>query len=183
MDFLEVLLNRHSTRSFKEQSVEKEKIERLLKAATYAPNGRHLNTWQFTVLQDKEKMNILAKTIVEVLDRDPDYDFYSPDCLIIVSDRRDDVNVLANCACALQNIFLMAEYEGLSSVWINQLKTICDNPKIRKLLTSFGIPEDHLVGGMAAIGYEDKAANAQKNSINTLVELELKTANKSTVFF
>ena len=42
---------------------------------------------------------------------------------------------------------------GIGSVWINQLNGICDEPAVRALLTKLKIPENHVVWGMAALGY------------------------------
>ena len=53
------------------------------------------------------------------------------------------------------NIFLAANSYGVGSVWINQLQNICDTPAIRDILNDFGVPADHVVYGMAALGYPD----------------------------
>ena len=42
---------------------------------------------------------------------------------------------------------------GLGTVWINQLSDTCDVPEVRAVLTEFGVPENHKVFGIAAIGY------------------------------
>ena len=41
---------------------------------------------------------------------------------------------------------------GLGTVWINQLKDTCGDAGVRKLLTAFGVPEDHDVYACCAIG-------------------------------
>lgn len=38
-------------------------------------------------------------------------------------------------------------------MWINQLSDTCDVPEVRAVLTEFGVPENHKVFGVAAIGY------------------------------
>ena len=64
-------------------------------------------------------------------------------------------------ACALENIFLAAHSFGIGSVWINQLQGICDAPAIRAVLDELEIPADHVVYGMAALGYPAEAPNKQ----------------------
>ncbi|MBP3581557.1 MAG: NAD(P)H nitroreductase, partial [Clostridia bacterium] len=44
---------------------------------------------------------------------------------------------------------------GVGSVWINQLTNICDESEIREILNKFGVPENHIVYGLAALGYAD----------------------------
>ena len=42
---------------------------------------------------------------------------------------------------------------GIGSVWINQLRGICDEPEIRAILREWKIPDDHVIYGLAALGY------------------------------
>jgi len=96
------------------------------------------------------------------------YDFYSPDTLILASNPRDNGNGLADCAVALENMFLAAHAIGVGSVWINQAKLVCDVPEVRALLDEFEIPKDHIVWGMAALGMaaENPAPKPRNMTIN-----------------
>ncbi|OOM80239.1 NADPH-flavin oxidoreductase [Clostridium puniceum] len=152
-EVLQNILTRRSVRDFKEEQIKDEELELILKAGIHAPSGMNKQSWQFTVVQNKEKIELLAKVIREALGRDAGYNFYAPPTLIMLSNDKDNTNGLADCACALENIFLMATSLGIGSCWINQLKTICDEKEVRKVLTSFGVPENHIVWGIASIGY------------------------------
>ena len=44
---------------------------------------------------------------------------------------------------------------GIGSVWTNQLRLVCDDEDVRTLLRSWGIPDNHVVYGTAAIGYAE----------------------------
>ena len=108
-------------------------------------------------------MTELAHRISDSLGRDYQYNFYGPDALILASNAKDNPHGQADCACALENIFLAAHALGIGSVWINQLNGICDEPAVRAVLTKLQIPENHIVWGMAALGYaEEKPAAADK---------------------
>ena len=48
---------------------------------------------------------------------------------------------------------LAATSYGIGTVWLNHLKKISDCTEIRKLLTSYGIPDTHIVWSMIAMGY------------------------------
>jgi nitroreductase len=150
---LENILTRRSIRAFKEEQIKDEELDLILQAGVYAPSGMNKQSWQFTVVQNKEKIELLAKVVREALGRDAGYNFYAPPTLIMLSNEKDNTNGLADCSCALENVFLMANSLGIGSCWINQLKTICDEKEVREVLTSFGIPENHIVWGMASIGY------------------------------
>ena len=64
-------------------------------------------------------------------------------------------------------LFLAAHSLGIGSVWINQLQDVCDVPAIRQVLDELGIPADHVVYGMAALGYPDdvKADKARTGKV------------------
>ena len=64
----------------------------------------------------------------------------------------------------MENIFLAAHSLGIGSVWINQLQGICDDPKVRQILSILEIPADHVVYGMAALGYGELPSDDKKRT-------------------
>ena len=163
-EVLNNIITRRSTRAFKNEPLKKEDLEQILQAGIYAPSGMNRQTWQFSITQNHEKIQHLARNIANVLNRGDNYNFYEPAAIILVSNDRDNTNGLADCACALENIFLMANSLGIGSCWINQLKGICDEPEIRSILNDFNIPENHIVWGIAALGKpRDVVPEKEKN--------------------
>ncbi|MBR5473966.1 MAG: nitroreductase family protein [Lachnospiraceae bacterium] len=151
---------RRSRRSFTDQVISAEHMDLLVQAALHAPSGMNMQSRQITVVRNREKIDRLATLIREELNREG-YDMYRPTALIMLSDETANTNGLADCACALQNIFLEAEDLGIASVWINQLKMICDAPKVREMLDELQIPANHTVWGMAALGYSEDVPKAR----------------------
>ena len=146
------ILERRSIRKFSDKQIPKEELDIIIKAGLYAPSAMNRQTWQFTVLTKTEDIQELAGVIAKQLDREG-YDMYKPAALIIPSNGKESKFGRDDNACALENIFLAAWSLGIGSVWINQLHGICDEPEIRALLDKYGIPADHVVYGMAALGY------------------------------
>ena len=165
------LLTRRSVRSFTDKRIKREDLELILKAALYAPSGCNMQTWRFTAVTDSEKIRALSELIGEKLGRE-DYDFYNPDVIILPSNERDSRWGVEDNACALENIFLAAHSLGIGSVWINQLRGLCDDPEIRKLLREWGIPDDHVVYGLAALGYaaEEPSQDVEKKGIVNIID-------------
>lgn len=157
---MENLLTRRSVRAFMEKPVPREEVDQLVKAALYAPSGKGLQTWKFTVILDPVKIQKLASAIGEELGR-TGYTMYNPQVLIIPSNEKDSPFGKEDNACALENIFLAAHSFGIGSVWINQLRDICDVPAIRLVLDGFDIPAGHVVYGMAALGYPAAAPDIE----------------------
>lgn len=149
---METILTRRSTRKFEKRPVEREILEDLVKAALYAPSGMGKQTWQFTVVTDREKIQKLADAVGKELGREG-YNIYEPAALIIPSNEKESPWGKEDNACSLENIFLAAHSYGVGSVWINQLQGICDREAVRTILDEFGIPKSHVVYGMAALGY------------------------------
>ena len=154
---MKTILTRRSIRKFTDKKVPEEILHELVDAGMHAPSGMCRKTWQFTVVSNAEMINRLTFAIAKVLDREG-YDMYKPTALIIPSNKRDSHWGMEDNACALENIFLAAWSYGVGSVWINQLNGICDEPEIRGLLREMGIPDDHIVYGLAALGYADPSA-------------------------
>lgn len=60
---LQTIKARRSVRAYTEQQVSAEDLNLILEAATYAPNGMHLETWHFTAIQNKEVLKELNDKI------------------------------------------------------------------------------------------------------------------------
>lgn len=151
-EVMNAILTRRSTRKFTDQPIPDEIMDDIVNAALHAPSGKGLQTWQFTVITNKDMILRLASVIETVLGR-PGYNMYNPTAVIMPSNITDGTWSKEDNACALENIFLAAHSHGIGSVWINQMQGICDRPEVRALLNEVGIPKDHSVYGMAALGY------------------------------
>lgn len=60
-----LIKTRRSIRSFKDMPVEREKIEKIIEAACYAPNAHNHPTTEYIVIQDKEIMDEITKYSIE----------------------------------------------------------------------------------------------------------------------
>lgn len=165
------ILTRRSVRAFNEQDIPREALDQILQAALYAPSGMNKQTWQFTAIVSRDKIQMLAKLIEKALGR-KGYNFYNPSVIILVSNERESNWGKEDSACALENIFLAAHSLDIGSVWINQLKDICDEPEIRNYLQEVGVPDDHVVYGVAALGYAatEVKQDVSKKGIIKIVE-------------
>ena len=141
-EVIQNILTRCSVRAYDDRPVEREKIDTLLQCAVHAPSAMNRQTWHFSAVLNREKIAKLTVAVGKALGNEK-YDMYKPAAGITSWDN----------ACALENIFLAAHSMGLGTVWINQLSDTCDVPEVRAVLTEFGVPENHKVFGIAAIGY------------------------------
>ncbi|MCI8951390.1 MAG: nitroreductase family protein [Lachnospiraceae bacterium] len=161
---IETILKRRSTRSFMRKPLKEEDLKVIVDCGLHAPSGMGRQTWKFTVVENRERIRELADAVGKELGREG-YDMYDPEVLIIPSNLKDSPFGMEDNACAMENIYLAAEALGIGCVWINQLRTICQEPNIRRLLDELHIPQDHVVYGLAALGYRDDTPVLPKERI------------------
>lgn len=173
MEALEAILTRRSTRNYRPDAVEAEKLEQILNAAKQAPSGGNSQTNHFLVIQNREVLCKLAAMAQEafarmeitedtykslknsiVLSKRGGYVFcYNAPVLIVVANRKEYGNNMADCACAIENMMIAANALDLGSCWINQLKWLNEEPEIVEYLHTLGMKEDERVYGSVIIGY------------------------------
>lgn len=163
---LENIVTRRSVRSFINKPISRENLDQIITAAIYAPSGMNRQSWHFTIIQNREKIQQLHEVMGKNLGN-TNYNLYNAEVMILVSNERDNRNSMADCACALQNIFLMSHELGIGSVWINQLRDLNNTPEVREVLDSFQVPKHHDVYGMAALGYTEVWPEAKPRKENT----------------
>ena len=155
-ELISLIKSRRSIRSFEDRPVEDSVLREIVETACHAPSAMNRQSWHFTVMTDREELDGLAALVKKATNQDERYRFYHAPVLVIASNDRDNPMGCDDCACALQNIFLAAHALGVGGVWINQIRHVCDMPEIRALLTTYGVPENHVVYGAAALGYGRK---------------------------
>lgn len=173
MDMLAFIKSRRSTRKFSEKPVEAEKLEQIIEAGCYAPSGGNNQSWHFLAIERADVLAELARIVESAfcnmtydehtysslvnsirLSKRGNYVFhYGAPALIVVTNKKGYGNAMADSACALENMMLLANALDLGSCWINQLHWLDENPEVRAYLARFGVGEDETVCGAVAVGY------------------------------
>ena len=173
MDALEALITRRSTRNYRPDPVEQEKLNKILEAGRQAPSGGNNQSSHFFVIRNREVLDSLIRMTekafagMEVAEntyaslkhsieasKKGGYVFcYNAPVLIIVANRKDYGNNIADCACAIENMMVAANALDLGSCWINQLKWLNEEREIVEYLRGLGLKEDERVYGAVIIGY------------------------------
>ena len=175
MDILEFIKSRRSTRVFTAKEVEAEKLNKILEAGRYAPSGGNSQSTHFLVIQNKDVLTFLQNAVQEAFAAMEEYPgmyrsmansiraaqkgnyvfHYHAPVLILCANRKDYGNNIADVACALENMMLMANALDLGSCWINQLKWLNEDSKINNYLVSIGMDRSERIYGALAVGYPD----------------------------
>ena len=172
---LEFIKSRRSTRKFQDRPVPEELLSQVIEAGRYAPSGGNTQSTHLIVIQKPEVLDRLRELVQEGFrqkEEEPgmypsianairrsktgDYVFhYRAPVLILTAHPKDGSNAIANCACILENMMLMANALDLGSCWINQLRWLNEDPALLSLEKELGMKEDERVFGALALGFAD----------------------------
>ncbi len=173
MEALEAIYTRRSTRNYKPDPVEEEKLEQVLEAARQAPSGGNNQRNHFLVIRSREvmgKLAAMAEAAFAQMEATEDtyaslrhsiqaskkggYVFcYNAPVLIAVANRADYGNNMADCACAIENMMVAANALDLGSCWINQLRWLNEEPALVDYLCSLGMKAYERIYGAVIVGY------------------------------
>ena len=177
MNAIEAIMTRRSTRSYKPDSVEREKLEQIIEAGRYAPSGGNNQSNHFIVVQNKEVLQKLAKLAEEAFAKmevtENTYSslkssilqskkggyvfYYHAPVLIIVANQKDYGNNIADCNVAVENMMIAANSLDLGSCYINQLHWLNEDENILPYLQELGLKDNERVYASMIVGYPKSA--------------------------
>ena len=141
MDVFEAVQQRKSIRSYTDEPVPKEKLERILEAARLAPSARNIEPWHFVVVTDKEKRVVLSKG------RYAKFVEQAPAVIVALGDKESSPDWYAvDVSLAVENMVLTAVSEGLSTCCVGSF----DEKEVRQTI---GAPDKYEVLVMLTVGY------------------------------
>jgi nitroreductase/NAD-dependent dihydropyrimidine dehydrogenase PreA subunit len=168
------LRGRRSIRTFKDKTVPREILEKLLDIACSAPSAKNQQPWHWIVVEKPEEVRRLAGMVVEAMRlfirTDPEaaqtmglprtvafwdqgYDRIcrgAPHLIVVHADRNWAFGA-EDSALALSLLDLYATSIGLGACWAGYVyRTVNSYPP---LFEALGLPADHLAFGAMMIGY------------------------------
>ena len=143
------IFSRRSIRKYENKPVEGVKIEKLLRAAMYAPSAGNEQPWHFVVIKDREKLNgipefhpnthMLKEAPVGILV-----------CGDVSNVKYDGAFWVQDISAAIQNILLEAEYLGLGTCWCGLYPR---EGYAEKMIEYMDLPENIIPVAIIAVGY------------------------------
>lgn len=169
-ELIRCIKNRHSVRRFEDRPIPQEILESIVECGIYAPSGKNMQTWRFTVLNDADQIQQWKQLVLsQASERKVRVSgFENPAALILISNDSRNKNGEKDSSCAAENIMLAATAYNLGSVWINALSTMCDDEKICEQLRQWEIPDRHQVYAMIALGYPEGETKSPKRNLNVV---------------
>ena len=174
MELLEAIKTRRSIRKYSNQSVEKEKLEKILEAGIYAPNPGGMQGTKIIMVDNKELIEKLGIVNANVENRNwggrgvsadqpsiiDDLNiksgFYGCSALGIVcvqKERKDQVNQIGAAFVCAQNMVLEAFDLGVSSCIVGRGENTFNQPEFREIWNSWHIDEAYMPLVFVCLGY------------------------------
>ena len=151
---LNAILTRTSVRSYAEKPIEKEKIEKLLRAGMAAPSAVNKQPWHFVVVTDRNQLESLseANPYAAMVAK-------APLAIVVCGDMNKALEGdarafwIQDCSAASENILLAAAGMGLGAVWTGTYPSKERCAAVAKVLA---LPESLIPLNTIVIGYPDK---------------------------
>lgn len=170
----QLLKSRRSIRNYLNKPVEKEKLEKLIDIARYAPTGMNSQMVQYVVVSTPEKVKEVAagviefmravikfdaesagrynlSKLVEIWDSGCDIILRGAPALIVAHTPKEYGLATIDCTLALSTLDIASQPLGLGCCWAGFFMiAISKSPDLMKLL---GIPDTNICGGGLMVGY------------------------------
>lgn len=151
---MQEIFNRRSIRKFKDQAIEPEKIDRLLRAAMQAPSAANQQPWEFIVIKEKETLDRLSQTspyAKPVAGSAVTFVFLANENELKVPTAWEQ-----DMAAAVQNLLLEAVHLELGGVWMGVSTADLVVENVREL---FNLPDHMKPFALISVGYPDGQKN------------------------
>ncbi|MEW9096564.1 MAG: nitroreductase family protein [Clostridiaceae bacterium] len=151
---MQEIFNRRSIRKYKNLPVEKEKIDKLLRAAMQAPSSLNQQPWEFIVVHDKTALRKLSMAMPHSKPVEG-----SAVTIVLVANSNNfkfAADWQQDMSAAAQNILLEATHLRLGAVWlgISSVESAVDYVK-----DMYGLPDYIKPFALIAIGYPEGQKN------------------------
>ncbi len=159
MDVFECILSRRSIRSFKDEPVPDEALERILEAARWAPSAVNRQPWHFIVIRNRETLRRIAS-----LARYGSFISQAPVAVAVVTDPSSRWHLIDGSG-AVQNMALAAWEMGIGTCWIGSL----DRERVKEILR---VPEELHLLTVLPFGYPSKVGTSTRRPLESMIHQE-----------
>ena len=149
---LNSLKTRRSIRSYLPKQVEKDLLDQVLEAGTYAPTGGGQQVPVIVAVQDPNTVKQLSKMNAKVIGNDSDPFYGAPTEHVVLAERTRRTYLLDGAA-VMTTLVNAAYAVGLGSCWIHRAKEMFESEEGKALLTKWGLSGDYEGIGNVIVGY------------------------------
>ncbi len=165
-EFLEIIKNRRSIRSYQDKQISDSDLEKIIEAGIYAPTSMNQQKWHFTVIQNKTLLDRMVHSIRENIMNlkipflserasEPGYHtFYNAPTVIVISGEDSANSIQIDIGLAAENIALAACSLDISSCVITSSGFLFAASEGEQWKQELGIPSGYSHICSLALGYK-----------------------------
>ncbi len=157
MDLYDGMISRRSIRRWNDKEINESDIKDILKAGMFAPSSHNLRNWEFVVVTDNEKKNLLGdvQPYVKMVKTAP--------CVIVVcgdesASKEAEAFWVQNTSAAMQNVLLAIHSKGMGGVWCGVHPMADAEMAVQEILD---LPAHIHPLGICAFGYPERESTRQ----------------------
>ena len=152
---LEVLKSRRAIRTYQDKMPDKDLIEKVLEAGTYAPTGMGDQSPIIVAVTNKKVRDRLSQLNAHVMGSNSDPFYGTPVVLVVLADKNHPTH-LYDGALVMGNLMNAAHAVGLGSCWVHRAKEVFETAEGKALLKEWGIEGDYEGIGNCILGYNSQ---------------------------
>jgi nitroreductase len=148
MDVFEAIFTRRSIRRYSDKEIEKEIVDKIIRAGMYAPSAVNKQPWHFIIFDKTETRNAIMDVHRSSLMLKE-----AKKAILVCFDvnlQHDDGYGLCDCSAATQNMLLAAHALGIGSCWIGIYPR---EARMEALKQIFNLPENVEPFAIISLGY------------------------------
>ncbi len=151
---MKTLIQRRSCRKYQKRQVDRDQLEQILEAGTYAPTGMGRQSPVIVAVQDPEMVAKLSAMNAAVMGSQSDPFYGAPTVLVVLADKTMPT-YLYDGALVMGNLMNAAHSLGVASCWIHRAKEVFASQEGKALLAQWGLPDTYEGIGNCILGYAD----------------------------
>jgi nitroreductase len=162
METMDVIFGRRSIRRFQQRPLERDQIERIVRAGTYAASAGNGQPWRFVAVTDPAAVNAATAALAWLPAAGEPGEGERPTAHVaVLVPRGASWAAQADAAAAIQNMMLAAADMGIGSCWFGSVR----RDELAQLL---GIPGGWHIYSVVALGHpaeEPQAIEAEDPAV------------------
>lgn len=163
---IETIMSRRSIRKYKDQPVEREKLEQIAECGINAPSGMNQQPWQVRVVDDADYINELTEIYKKANPKIAEEEgfknmFRNAPAVIFIGSPKNGSGQF-DCGLLGENMALAAHSMGLGTCFLGgPVRFMLDNEECDRYVERLQFSEDYVLLYALAVGYPDESPEAK----------------------
>lgn len=175
---IETIMARRSIRNYKEQPVEREKLQEIAVCGVNAPNAINRQAWEVRIVDSAEYINGITEAYVKANPKaaeDPNFKnlFRNAPAVILIANDTTFSYSQVDCGLMAENMMLAAQSMGLGTVCLGSpIGFMNSNPDAAPFVEQLGLSENYQLLVAIAVGYPNETPDAKPRDLNKIKFVE-----------